>query len=143
MTARRPLLRVVPEPRLALVVALLSPVWLLPGDSGRIARVVALSLVALAIVVDAIALPGARDLAVERTFPPSIGIGDRVDAEYEIHSRWGRSLHARLDDDLPPGITSGGVARELVVPARGSAHLTTPVSGAARGRFALGPVALR
>ena len=33
---RGPWLRVVPEPRLALVIALLSPLWLVPGSLGRV-----------------------------------------------------------------------------------------------------------
>ena len=52
-------------------------------------------------------------------------------------------LRARLEDDLPLGVTGGAVAHELVVPARGSAQLAIPISGAVRGRFTLGPIALR
>jgi uncharacterized protein (DUF58 family) len=143
MAVRRPLLSFAPEPRLALVIALLSPVWLLPGNAGRIARIVTLTLVVVAVVVDTLALPAANDLAVERVFPQTIGIGDRIDGDYRVESRWGRALRAQLADDLPPGVTGGSPAGDLFVPARGSAHLTTPVTGAMRGRFALGPVALR
>ena len=69
MTSRRPLLSFVPEPRLALIVAVLAPVWLLPGDAGRIARIVVLLVLALAVVVDVIALPAMSDIAVERAWP--------------------------------------------------------------------------
>ena len=143
MTTRRPLLSFVPEPRLALIVALLAPVWLLPGDAGRIARIVVLVVLAMAVVVYVIALPAVSDIAVERAFPQTIGIGDRLEGEYRVQSRWGRPIHAQLADDLPVGVTATDGAGELIVPARGSAHLTTAVTGAVRGRFALGPVAVR
>ena len=143
MIWRRPLLQLVPEPRLALVVALSSLVWLLPGEAGRLARIVVLAALAAAVVVDVIALPAARDIEIDRIFPSTIGVGDRTDGDYRISSRWGRTIHARLADDLPSGITSAEAEGELTVPPRGSTHLTTPITGAIRGRFALGPIALR
>jgi uncharacterized protein (DUF58 family) len=143
LTVRQPLLQIAPEPRLALIIALLAPAWLLPGAAGRIAIIVILAAITLAIVADAIALPARGDIMVERTLPQSIGIGDREEGEYVVRSRWGIPLRARLEDDLPSGITGGAVEHELDVPARGSAHLTIPVAGAVRGRFALGAVALR
>ena len=146
MTAgvRRPLLGITPEPRLALVIAVLSLVWLLPGSTGRIAGWTVLGLVAVAALVDAIALPSVTDLTIERTAPTSIGIGDHATGEYVVHSRWGLPLRARLADDLPPAVGGGGaVETELSLPARGSARLTMPLIGMTRGRFALGSVALR
>ena len=140
---RRPLLALTPEPRLALVIALLSAVWLLPGSAGRIAGWTVLGLVAVAVVADAMALPGTPDLTIERTMPTSIGIGDHATGEYVVHSRWGLPLRARLADDLPAAVGGSAAEAELVVPARGSAALTTRLTGMMRGRFALGAVALR
>ncbi|HEY7236657.1 MAG TPA: DUF58 domain-containing protein [Gemmatimonadaceae bacterium] len=140
---RRPLLTFTPEPRLALIVVLLAPLWLVPGAPGRVAIIGMCAALALAIVGDAIALPAASDINVERALPPSIGIGDHLEGEYVVRSRWGMRLHARLADDLPAGVTGGANERDLAVPARGSAHLSVPIVGAVRGRFALGPVALR
>jgi uncharacterized protein (DUF58 family) len=140
---RRPLIQLTPEPRLALVIAVLAPLWLIPGTAGRIAVIVMAALVLLAVVADAIALPAAGDVGVERTLPASVGIGDHLEGEYVVRSRWGMPLRARLEDDLPMAVTGGAVTHELDVPARGSTQLTVPVSGAVRGRFALGPIALR
>jgi len=120
---RRPLLGITPEPRLALVIAVLSVVWLLPGSAGRIAGWTVLGLVAIAAIVDAIALPTTADLTIERMAPTSIGIGDHATGEYVVHSRWGLPLRARLADDLPPAVGGGGAAEtELILPARGSAR---------------------
>jgi uncharacterized protein (DUF58 family) len=141
---RRPLPAITPEPRLALVIAVLSAAWLLPGSAGRIAGWTVLGIVAVAALADAIALPTADDLTIERTMPTSIGIGDHATGEYVVHSRWGLRLRARLADDLPPAV--GGSAPgegELILPARGSARLTTQLTGMTRGRFSLGNVALR
>ena len=141
---RRPLLGITPEPRLALVIAVLSVVWLLPGSAGRIAGWTVLGIVAIAAILDAIALPATADLTIERMAPTTIGIGDQATAEYLVHSRWGLPLRARLADDLPPAVGGGGAAEtELILPARGSARLTTHLTGMTRGRFALGGVALR
>jgi len=141
---RRPLLGITPEPRLALAIAVLSLAWLLPGNAGRIAGWTLLGLVAIAAVVDAIALPATNDLTIERTAPTSIGIGDHAASEYVVHSRWGLPLRARLADDLPAAVGgSGADETELFLPARGSARLTTKLTGMTRGRFALGGVALR
>ena len=117
---RQPLLQIAPEPRLALIIALLAPAWLLPGAAGRITVIAILAAITLAIVADAIALPARSDIVVERTMPPSIGIGDREQGEYVVRSRWGIPLRARLEDDLPVAITEGAVDHELDLPARGS-----------------------
>jgi len=140
---RRPLLALAPEPRLALIIALSALAWLIPGAAGRVAIGVMLAAIVLAMIGDFIALPARSDVTLERMLPPSVGIGDRVEGEYVVRSRWGLPLRARLEDDLPAAIMGGAVERELRVPAHGTAHLTVPVMGAARGRFALGPMALR
>jgi uncharacterized protein (DUF58 family) len=135
---RRQLLTFTPEPRLALIVVLLAPLWLVPGTLGRVAVIGMFAALALAIVGDAIALPAASDIHIERALPPSIGIGDHMEGEYVVRSRWGMRLHTRLADDLPAGVTGGAYERDLAVPARGLAHLAVPIVGAVRGRYALG-----
>ena len=143
MRSRRPLLQLTPEPRLALLVTVLAPLWLLPGNAGRIAALGALALVVIAMIADAIALPTASDVTIERSMPTSVGIGDHVNGEYMVSSRWGLPLEIRLTDDLPTGVTSEGEEKEFLLPARAAVRLPVPISGAVRGRFPLGPVALR
>jgi uncharacterized protein (DUF58 family) len=140
---RRPLVQLSPEPRLALLLVLLAPLWLLPGAVGRIAVAVALTLAALAVAADAIALPGAEDLTVERSMPASVGIGDHAEGAYVVRSEWGLPLRVILADDFPPAVAGGAFEQELELPPRGSANLAIDIAGASRGQFSLGPVALR
>jgi uncharacterized protein (DUF58 family) len=140
---RRPIPPLVPEPRLAYALVLIAPLWLLPGFAGRVAAIVALSVVAFAVAGDVIALPSAKDVSVERVMPTSVGIGDPAAGEYVVASAWGLPLQATLADDLPPAVSGGVYERELTIPAHGSARVATSVSGVARGRFSLGPMALR
>jgi hypothetical protein len=130
---RRPLLAIAPEPRLAVLIALLAPAWLLPGAAGRVAIGVILSAIGLAVLVDTVALPARSDIVVERMLPASVGIGDHLEGEYVVRSRWGLPLRARLEDDLPPGVTGGAGELELDIPAHGSTELAVPVAGAVRG----------
>lgn len=143
MPVRRPLFQLVPEPRLALIVAVTSFLWLLPGRAGMIAALVALAAILVSTVADAIALPSDRDLTIERTMPTSVGIGDTVSGEYVVRSGWGLPLRIRLTDALPPGITGSTRDVELRLGPHGSTHLDVPIGGAIRGRFPLGPVGVR
>ena len=140
---RPPLLRIVPEPRLAVAVLLLAPLWLFPGPTGRVIAMAALGVVAVAALVDAIMLPAARDIAVERELPATIGLGDQAEGRYVVSSRWGRDLHGRLADALPIGVSGGAGEVELTIGARASTPVPVALCGTVRGRFALGPVALR
>jgi len=143
MSLRRLLLPYTPEPRLALLVVILAPLWLLPGSAARVAALVAVSALVASAVVDAIALPSAKDLAVERSVPSSLGIGDNAVGEYVVRSGWGMPLLLSLADDLPAAVTGGAVEQELQLPARGSASITIPLLGVRRGQFPLGPIGLR
>lgn len=138
-----PFPRFVPEPRLAILIAVLSVLWLVPGSVGSEIAVAALGLALIAALVDALMLPGAHDVVVDRIAPPAVGIGDHHEVEYVLTSHWGRSLRARLADDLPPALTGGVIEHDVDVPARGRTTLTAPLSGAIRGRFGLGPIGLR
>jgi uncharacterized protein (DUF58 family) len=140
---RPPFLHLVPEPRLALAIVIIAPLWLLPGSAGRVASFVALAIIVVGAIADAIALPTAKDLVVERAVPATVGIGDRGEGAYVVRSRWGLLLRVLLADDLPPSVAGGAIEEELQVPPHGSARLTIPVTGVARGRFPLGAVALR
>lgn len=133
----------VPEPRLALVVALLSVLWLIPGHIGAEIASGSLLVALIAAIADALMLPGARDLTIERIAPPSVGIGDRNTVQYVVSSRWRGVLRTRLADDLPPAVTGGVVEQDAVVPARGSASLTAPITGVVRGSYPLGPIGVR
>jgi uncharacterized protein (DUF58 family) len=140
---RGPWFRVIPEPRLALVVAFLSPLWLLPNGLARIAAFGALGVVALVVAVEWFSLPGARDLSLEREIPASVGIGDNVTLTYVVASHWRLPLRMTLFDDLPGALKGGAVELTFDLPPRGEGRVDATVTGMLRGRFALGSIALR
>jgi uncharacterized protein (DUF58 family) len=138
-----PFPRFVPERRLAVVIVVLSLLWLIPGRAAGQVALAALVLSAAAAAADALMLPAVRDLIIERIAPPTIGIADYGTIEYVVRSRWGRALHVVVSDDLPTAVTGGVIERELDVPPRGTSSVTAPLQGAVRGRFALGAIGLR
>ena len=138
-----PFPRFVPERRLAVLIAIVSVLWLIPGRGGSEIALGALAVAMLMSLADALMLPAARDVTVERITPATIGIGDPNTIEYVLSSRWRGGLRALVADDLPPSLTGGVVEHEVEVPPGGRASLTAPLKGAARGRFALGPIGIR
>lgn len=133
-----------PTPRLALLVALLAPAWLLSGSGmGTIVAVAATLLVVAAALSDVVRAPGASHLAVERTVPDTVGLGERAEGSYLVRSRWPRALRASLADLLPPALEREPVPPSWHVPAAGQVEAPLTIVGRQRGRHALGPVALR
>lgn len=141
--ATSPFPGLVPEPRLASIVVILAFLWLIPGRLGSQIAFAVLAVVTVGVVVDVLMLPAARDLAIKRSTPATIGLGDHNVIEYAVRSTWGRALRARLADDLPWAIAGGIVEREILVPPRGAVSLTAALTGLSRGRVALGPIGLR
>lgn len=134
-----------PTPRLAALVALLAPVWLL-SDSPRGAAVVLVVLLALvtAVVFDALSTPARWEVAVERHLPETVGLGDPAVGEYVLRSRAGRTLRLRLFDALPRGVATDPAPRQPhALPPHGTLTLPIAVTGRERGRWPLGPVVLR
>ena len=98
----------VPTRRLALVLALLAPLWL--ASSTRVGTIIAWTAVVLvlaAVTLDIASLPSQRDLDVAREFPETVGVGDRVEGSYRLVSRWGRRVFATLFDAIPGAFLSG------------------------------------
>ena len=134
-----------PTRRLALVLALIAPLWLTSGwRAGLVLALVATVAVIATMVVDAAMLPGRQQLDVRRTFPATVGVGDRADGLYAIDSRWGHALFATLFDALPANQLSGAAPYGEVALAPGSSvEIQFEVVGAVRGDAPLGEVALR
>lgn len=141
--SRRPWIAIVPTRRLALVVALLALLWLLPDPWEWRGMGIGAVLLAGALLADAILLPGRADVVVERRLPPSVGIGDPVEGEYVMASRWGRTVEAELFDNFPPAVAGGIGTASARLPRGGEAEIPFGARGMVRGRFALGPVAVR
>lgn len=137
--------RIVPRRRLAILVALTAPVWLLSGTrSGLwIATGVIVALL-LAVVADFLGTPPWRDVELARTAPEALGLRETATLGYELRSRWPGAVRGILFDQMPVGIETEDAPRiPFVIPPRGSVQRTRDVRGGARGRRALGRVVLR
>jgi uncharacterized protein (DUF58 family) len=76
--------------------------------------------------------------------PEHVGLGERVEGEYRLRSRWPRRLRLRVHDRPPVGVARVGAdGLPAVVEAFGDAAVPVVLEGRERGRWALGPVALR
>src|SRR6185503_12951130 len=81
--------------------------------------------------------------AVERAAPDTIGLGDAADVVYTIRSDWAWPARVALHDRVPSGL-SASTGNELHdLPPFGVRTLALSVTGETRGRYLLGPVALR
>lgn len=134
----------VPTRRLALVVALLSPLWLLSWWPQLTAiPIAALALLFLITVIDAVLIPPRREVQLERTLPPAVGVGDTVQGRYTIRHTLRRSLRVELFDAVPQAMTCAVHPRSLLVPRDTAADAEIEISGHHRGEFPLGPVVVR
>jgi uncharacterized protein (DUF58 family) len=138
-----PIFRLVPQRRLALLLALAAPLWLLPGRAGVIGGGAALGAILAGAAVDLALLPGRRALSITREAPPSVGIGDAVDGAYVIVSHAPRALVVRLVDKLPAAVRGGVGDVEVALPPFGASRLPFAVRGMLRGRAPLGPIGAR
>jgi uncharacterized protein (DUF58 family) len=143
LKAARPLVRIVPEQRLALVVAATAPTWLLPGQVGLVLGSLALAAIAALMIADWFSLPPRDGVFVARELPASVGISDRAEGTYVIESRWGRTAWVRISDELPASVRAETPVDELPLPPHGEVRASFAVTGLARGRFPLGRIALR
>jgi uncharacterized protein (DUF58 family) len=142
LDARRPFWVVFPTVRLAVVVLLLSMLWLVPGNTGRVLALAGIAITALAVALDFLLLPGRRHLAARREIPERLGLGDREDAAMELESRWGRAFHAEISHELPPILASDAI-EAVDVPARGALRIPMPFTPMRRGPVRFGDVAIR
>jgi uncharacterized protein (DUF58 family) len=141
--ARRPWPPTIPTPRLALAIAAVAWLWALPGRAGIIGGLAGLSIVAVAAAVDWVWLPPRRALSVERSLAPTVGVGDTVEGAYTVGSHWPKAVRVQLADELPSGVRGSTSRAPTVIPPRSEKQLPFSVVGIRRGRFPLGPVAVR
>jgi uncharacterized protein (DUF58 family) len=143
LAARRPLIRVIPGRRLAVVVAATAPLWALPGRAGVVAGSLALLAVVALTIVDWFSLPPRKGMLVTRELPASVGIGDRAEGAFLVESRWARPLWVRVTHELPASVHADVPNEEFGVPPYGEVRIPLAVTGVARGRFPVGRIALR
>ena len=133
-----------PTRRLALLVALAAPVWLLSGTPGGfLAAVSATVVVVLVAAADLWRAPARSALDVERVVPEVIGLGERGAAEYRLTSRWPRALAVEVHELPPRGLARPHAPPRATVPAFGEARAPLVLEGTERGTATLGRVVLR
>ena len=137
--------RIVPTRRLALVVALTAPVWLLSGTRmGAWTAAGTVIVLLLAVVADILGTPAPRDVEVERVAPESVGLREDATVAYELRSRWPGRLAGRLHDQMPIGVeTDDAPSLSFGIPPRGAVRLERRIRGGARGRRQLGRIVVR
>ena len=141
----RAIVAFLPTRRLSLVVAIVSPVWLLSGARhGSAVIAAALTLLVLAVIFDILTIPARWQVVLRRQIPDQVGLGDPVEAGYRIESRARRPLRIQLFDLLPRGISAEAARSvEHLLPAGGELSLPITITGRERGAWELGPVVLR
>ncbi|HEU4584793.1 MAG TPA: DUF58 domain-containing protein, partial [Gemmatimonadaceae bacterium] len=141
----RAIVAFLPTQRLALVVALLSPVWLLSAtDRGPAIIAIVLILLVLAVFIDVITIPARWQLEVVRELPARVGLGDPVEGSYRVVSRAKRALRVELFDRLPGSVTvERARSARQVVPPEGEISLPFSITGRERGEWPLGPIVVR
>ncbi len=144
-----------PLPRLALLLLLVAPLWLL----GAVAGLVGVLAVLAAVLADVALAVRADGVEVERVLPPTAALREPVHGEYIVRSRAARRLRVALYDQLPPSLERRDAdgeplpARDPVKPPLPTARFEIPASGEVRlpldflplvrGEHAPGPLALR
>lgn len=137
------LTRYSPQPRLALVVALSSVVWLLPHPFGVSAGLLTLAFTILAVAVDFLLLPVRASISVVREFPTHVGIGDEGIGTYTITNQSVRTVGMRVQDRFP-ALLRGGLGMQRVQLEPGTRQrVEISATGFARGVAALGLVGAR
>lgn len=133
-----------PTRRLALVVALLAPVWLLSGSTAGLAVAIAATLlVAIAAGADVVRAPVGGAAILERALPGTIGLGDPIVGAYVVRPGWARAFRVRVHDRLPAAVERTSPLEWVAVPAFGEATVPLHVVGRTRGAWPLGAAVVR
>lgn len=134
----------VPTWRLAIVVAVLAPVWMLSETAaGTVVPLSIVALLVLALVCDALLIPGKQYITITRTLPPTVGVGDTVSGTYTITNTAWRTVRVMLFDALPHAVWYSVAPRSCRVARAASAHASLTITGRERGTHALGVVVAR
>ena len=134
---------VIPAPRLAALVAVGAPVWLLSGNRwGFVLALLVTAVVVAALLYELVTLAPARVLTVAREAPSRTGLNDATELTYTAHSEWPRPLRVFVHESLPAALRPGAEAPlslDVFGPPVVATSVVTPV---ARGLHAIGPVTI-
>jgi uncharacterized protein (DUF58 family) len=142
LEAKRPWWRVYPTRRLATAVLVAGVAWIVPGIGGPLGLALIVGLVT-AVIVDYLRLPRRESITVERAAPETLGLGDSADVQYMIRSAWSWPARATLYDRVPEGTSGEMGGDEHPIPPVDERVFAMTLVGETRGRYALGPVAMR
>lgn len=139
----RGLTRYAPTRRLAVLVLVLSPVWLLSQSAaGHGIAAVTAAVTLLAALIDALRIPGTASVSLNRAAPGTVGVGDTREAHYRIVSSWPHRVHASISHRVPPEIVAPLPTASLPLAPSAPTDIAFEITGRARGIFPLGPAAL-
>lgn len=139
----RALTRYVPTRRLAVVIIVVSPVWFLSRSAvGQVVAAIAVAVVILATLIDALRIPGVANISLTRTAPGAVGVGDTREAHYHVASSWPHRVHAVIFHRVPPGIFAPLPAASMLFEPAVPADVAFSITGRSRGIFPIGPAAL-
>ena len=141
--SRRPLWGLHPTPRLAQLVLVSGALWLLPGTVGVALGAIALAAIGGLVVFDYLRIPRADGVEIARSIPDQIGLGDRVELQYTLGSRWGWPIFVRLSDEIPSGVSTSIPSAVIDLGPGEQRTISIEAEGDARGRYTLRDVALR
>ena len=139
-------LRILPTRRLALIIGLVAPIWILVSyiPSGTIVAGFAIAAMVAAVIADVVRLPPESGFALSRHAPDTIGLSEAAEGEYRLVSTWNRSAKLTLFDRMPGPIRRSPPATpEFAVPPGAGTILPFELTASRRGIYDLGPVALR
>ncbi|HEV8218406.1 MAG TPA: DUF58 domain-containing protein [Gemmatimonadaceae bacterium] len=139
---RRMVLTVYPTGRAAALVLALSLLWLFPRI-GLALAVAGLVAAAACLLFDYVRLPKRGDFTIERRAPDTLGLGDATPIQYRVSSRWPWPVRAQLFDRFPSGLAGSVAADAFVIEARADVAIDVQATGASRGAWHFGDVAVR
>lgn len=142
LRGKRPWWRVYPTRRLAAVVAVAGLAWLVPGIGPGLALGL-IGAIVIAVAIDYLRLPRRDSIALERVAPDALGLGDATDVTYTLRSGWSWPARVRLYDRVPQGMSGELGDDEHDVPPLDERRFALRVVGETRGRYVLGPMAMR
>lgn len=135
---------VVPAPRLAALVAVVAPVWLLSGAPwGLVLSLLVTAAVAGAVLFELVTLAPARAVTITREAPIRTGLGDPTELAYTVHSGWHRPLLIAIHESLPAALRSQSVAALSLEVSGPPVVVTSTVTPVGRGLHHIGPVTVR
>ena len=133
-----------PTRRLAIAVGAASLLWLIPGTAGIAIAIAALLVLFLITLADAVFLPPASAIDVEREIADTVGVGDSVSGQYTLRSRWPRRIDAQLYDAPAVGVIRHATPPFAVtLPPRSQRVVPLELEGRSRGSWPLGQIGLR